>query len=244
MSPGLAPAQWGASWPRGQSIRYMIWHLSGGREHLTDQTNASRTLLMDLESGEWANELCDVFAVPKEILPSIRPSSGEFGCTQGLRYLPDGIPIMGVAGDQQASLVGQGCFEAGQAKCTYGTGAFLLAHTGARPVASRRGLITTRAAALGGGPAQYALEGSVFIAGAAVQWFRDGLEAIGSAPEIGAMALAIRPGQRGDLRARPHRAGRAALGARRAGDPLRTDPGHQPGRRGPRHARGSCLSDR
>ena len=107
----------------------------------------------------------------------------------GLDYLPDGLPITGVAGDQQASLVGQGCLEPGQAKCTYGTGAFLLAHTGARIVRSTQGLITTLAASLGDGPPQYALEGSVFIAGAAVQWFRDGLKAIGAAPEIGALAL-------------------------------------------------------
>ena len=191
--PGARPRAMGGELAAGTVDTFLIWHLTGGVEHLTDQTNASRTLLMDLETGQWADELCEVFAVPKGILPSIRPSSGEFGCTQGLRYLPDGIPIMGVAGDQQASLVGQGCFEAGQAKCTYGTGAFLLAHTGGRPVASRRGLITTRAASLGDEPAQYALEGSVFIAGAAVQWFRDGLEAIGSAPEIGAMALESDP---------------------------------------------------
>ena len=130
---------------------------------------------------------------PAEYCQRSAPARANFGRTQGLRYLPDGIPITGVAGDQQASLVGQGCFEAGQAKCTYGTGAFLLAHTGGRPVPSGRGLITTRAASLGDEPAQYALEGSVFIAGAAVQWFRDGLEAIGAAPEIGALALEADP---------------------------------------------------
>jgi glycerol kinase len=172
---------------------YVIWHLTGGREHLTDQTNASRTLLMDLQSGQWADELCDVFEVPAGILASIRPSSGEFGCTRGLSYLPDGIPIMGVAGDQQASLVGQGCVQQGHAKCTYGTGAFLLAHTGPQLIASKQGLITTRAATLGDEPPQYALEGSVFIAGAAVQWFRDGLEAIGSAPEIDEMSIHADP---------------------------------------------------
>jgi glycerol kinase len=114
--------------------------------------------------------------------------------TAGLDYLPDGIPITGVAGDQQASLVGQGCLEPGQAKCTFGTGAFLLAHTGERIVPSASGMLTTRAASLGDERPQYALEGSVFIAGAAVQWFRDGLKAIGTAPEIGALALQSDPG--------------------------------------------------
>lgn len=162
----------------------LIWHLTGGRRHVTDVTNASRTLLMGLRSLAWADDLCGFFDVPAGILPEILPSSGVFGETSGLGYLPDGLPIAGVAGDQQASLVGQGCLSEGQAKCTYGTGAFLLVHTGDRVVPSTRGLVSTAAATLGGGPPQYALEGSVFIAGAAVQWFRDGLKAIGAAPEI------------------------------------------------------------
>jgi glycerol kinase len=139
---------------------------------------------MDLCTLRWADDLCDFFGVPAGILPEILPSAGVFGHTRGLDYLPDGLPIAGVAGDQQASLVGQGCLGEGQAKCTYGTGAFLLAHTGSRVVPSTRGLVTTLAATLGGGPPQYALEGSVFVAGAAVQWFRDGLKAVGAAPEI------------------------------------------------------------
>jgi glycerol kinase len=171
----------------------LLWHLTGGTRHVTDATNASRTLLMDLRTLAWAEDLCDFFAVPRGILPEILPSAGEFGRTQGLSYLPDGIPIAGVAGDQQASLVGQGCLSAGQAKCTYGTGAFLLAHTGDRVVPSTTGLITTLAATLGGGPPQYALEGSVFVAGAAVQWFRDGLKAVGAAPEIDVMATKADP---------------------------------------------------
>ena len=126
-------------------------------------------------------------------MPEIRPSSGEFGRTSGLHFLPDGLPILGIAGDQQASLIGQGCVEAGQAKCTYGTGAFLLAHTGSRIVPSRNGLITTLAATLEGQPPQYALEGSVFVAGAAVQWFRDGLKAIGASYEINPLSLASDP---------------------------------------------------
>ena len=165
----------------------LIRHLTGGL-HVTDATNASRTSLMDLGSLAWSDELCVFFAVPPLLLPEIRPSAGLFGTTQGLSYLPDGLPITGVAGDQQASLAGQGCLRAGLAKCTYGTGAFLLAHTGDRRVRSTGGLLTTLAATLGDGPAQYALEGSVFVAGAAVQWFRDGLEAVGAAPEIDIMA--------------------------------------------------------
>ncbi len=162
----------------------LIWHLTGGKRHVTDVTNASRTLLMGLRSLAWADDLCEFFEVPPAILPEILPSAGLFGTTSGLDYLPDGLPIAGVAGDQQASLVGQGCLREGEAKCTYGTGAFLLVHTGDRVVPSTRGLVSTAAATLGGGPPQYALEGSVFIAGAAVQWFRDGLKAIGAAPEI------------------------------------------------------------
>jgi glycerol kinase len=163
---------------------FLLWHLTGGKQFVTDVTNACRTMLMDIRSLQWDGELCDFFAVPLEILPAIRPSSGIFGETAGLGYLADGLPIAGVAGDQQASLVGQGCFAPGEAKCTFGTGAFLLAHTGDRVVESRHGLLTTVAATLGDGPPQYALEGSVFVAGAAVQWFRDGLKAIGVAPEI------------------------------------------------------------
>jgi glycerol kinase len=168
---------------------FLIWHLTGGRHFVTDATNASRTLLMDLRTVRWADDLCELFGVPAPVLPEILPSAGEFGRTSGLDFLPDGLPITGVAGDQQASLIGQGCLNQGQAKCTYGTGAFLLAHTGTRVVPSRRGLVTTLAASPGAGPPQYALEGSVFVAGAAVQWFRDGLKAIGASPEIDTLSL-------------------------------------------------------
>ena len=171
----------------------LLWHLTGGRRHVTDVTNASRTLLMDLRTLQWADDLCDFFAIPRQILPEIVPSSGALGQTLDFAGLPDGLPIAGVAGDQQASLVGQGCLAAGQAKCTYGTGAFLLVHTGSTVVPSTRGLITTLAATLGDGPPQYALEGSVFVAGAAVQWFRDGLKAVGAAPEIDRLSLDADP---------------------------------------------------
>ncbi len=172
---------------------FLVRHLTGGRSFVTDATNASRTLLMDLETLRWAEDLCELFGVPPRILPEIRPSSGEFGRTSGLHYLPDGLPILGIAGDQQASLIGQGCVGPGRAKCTYGTGAFLLAHTGGRIVPSKSGLITTLAATLEGQPPQYAVEGSVFIAGAAVQWFRDGLKAIGASYEIDPLALESDP---------------------------------------------------
>jgi glycerol kinase len=172
---------------------FLVWHLTGGRRFVTDGTNASRTLLMDLRTLEWAEDLCQFFGVPRGILAEILPSSGEFGQTEGLSFLPDGLPIMGIAGDQQASLIGQGCVDAGQAKCTYGTGAFLLAHTGGRIVPSRNGLITTLAATVGDQPPQYALEGSVFVAGAAVQWFRDGLKAIGASYEINPLSLESDP---------------------------------------------------
>ena len=172
---------------------FLIWHLTKGKRFVTDATNASRTLLMDLRSLHWADDLCQLFGVPSGILSEIRPSSGDFGQTHGLDYLPDGIPIMGVAGDQQASLIGQGCVSPGEAKCTFGTGAFLLAHTGSRVALSRRGLITTLAATLDLAAPQYALEGSVFVAGAAVQWFRDGLKAIGASPDINPLALASDP---------------------------------------------------
>jgi len=168
---------------------YLIWHLTGGKQFVTDATNASRTLLMDLRTLRWDDALCQLFGVPPAILPEICPSSGELGWTHGLDFLPDGLPITGVAGDQQASLIGQGCVAAGQTKCTYGTGAFLLAHTGDRIVSSQSGLITTLAASPRPQPPQYALEGSVFVAGAAVQWFRDGLRAIGASPDINPLAL-------------------------------------------------------
>lgn len=172
---------------------FLVWHLTAGRRFVTDATNASRTLLMDLGTLRWAEDLCQLFDVPPGILPEIRPSSGEFGQTSGLHFLPDGLPILGIAGDQQASLIGQGCVESGQAKCTYGTGAFLLVHTGDRIVPSRNGLVTTLAATLEGRPPQYAMEGSVFVAGAAVQWFRDGLKAIGASYEINPLSLESDP---------------------------------------------------
>ena len=219
---------------------FVIWHLTGGSQFVTDATNASRTLLMDLHTIRWSPGLCELFGVPPQILAEIRPSAGDFGVTKGLDYLPDGLPIRGVAGDQQASLVGQGCLSAGQAKCTYGTGAFLLAHTGDRIVPSRRGLITTLAATLEDGPPQYALEGSVFVAGAAVQWFRDGLKAIGASHEISPLALASGPENELIFVPALTGPGGALLGARRARRDLRADAGdigRRPRPRDPRRGR-------
>ncbi|HEX9885402.1 MAG TPA: glycerol kinase GlpK [Longimicrobiales bacterium] len=168
---------------------WLIARLTGGEAHATDPTNASRTLLYDLRAGAWDDGLLDILEVPREVLPEVRRSSGRFGVTAG-DALGLEVPVSGVAGDQQAALFGQGCVREGLAKNTYGTGAFLLLHTGSEPVASRRGLITTAACDATGGPA-YALEGSIFIAGAALQWLRDGLGVIETAAETEAMARSL-----------------------------------------------------
>lgn len=153
---------------------WLLWKLTGGRVHATDPTNASRTLLYDIRKRQWAPKLAALFRVPATTLPEVRPSAGDFGETLGVPGLPDGIPIRGVAGDQQAALFGQGCVTAGGLKNTYGTGCFLMLHTGAKAVPSRSGLLTTVACGPRG-EAAYALEGSVFVAGAAIQWLRDGM---------------------------------------------------------------------
>jgi glycerol kinase len=168
---------------------FLIWRLTGGSRHVTDVSNASRTLLLNLDSTAWDDELCKFLSVPRAVLPEVLPSSGEFGRTRGLDFLPDGIPITGVAGDQQASLFGQCCFGPGDAKCTYGTGAFMLVHTGFEAIPSNTRLVTTVAATTDARP-QYALEGSVFVAGAAIQWLRDGLKIIESAPQVNNLAAA------------------------------------------------------
>jgi glycerol kinase len=168
---------------------WLIWKLTGGKVHATDPTNASRTLLYDINERRWSRELCDLFSVPMGILPEVRPSAGDFGKTT-TSFLGRSIPIMGVAGDQQAALFGQGCFSAGQVKATYGTGAFILLNTGDKVPAARDGLLATVACDASGGPA-YALEASIFIAGAAVQWLRDGLSIISNASETEEMARSL-----------------------------------------------------
>jgi glycerol kinase len=173
---------------------FLIWRLTGGKVHATDVTNASRTLLLNLETAAWDDELCRYFSVPRPLLPEVRPSAADFGVTAGLGYLPDGLPIAGVAGDQQAALFGQCGFAPGDAKCTYGTGAFFLLHTGGKPIHSRHRLLSTLAATLDQRP-QYALEGSIFIAGAAVQWLRDGLKLFATAPAVEGLAAQADPEQ-------------------------------------------------
>jgi glycerol kinase len=170
---------------------FLAWRLTGGAAHVTDVSNASRTLLMDLRTREWDPELLELFDVPRSVLPEIRPSAHVYGTTRGVKVLPDGIPVAGMAGDQQAALFGQACFAPGEAKCTYGTGAFLLQNTGPEPVFSSRGLLTTVAWSVGGEVA-YALEGSSFIAGAAVQWLRDGLGLIARAPDVEPLAKQVK----------------------------------------------------
>ncbi|HET7456148.1 MAG TPA: glycerol kinase GlpK [Gemmatimonadaceae bacterium] len=160
---------------------WLVWHLTGGAVHATDHTNASRTLLYDIGERAWSAPLLERFGVPAALLPEVRRSSGGFGATRRELFGTE-IPIAGVAGDQQAALFGQGCWSAGQAKNTYGTGAFLLLNTGARRPEPGGGLLTTVACDAGGGPA-YALEAAIFIAGAAVQWLRDGLGVIDRAAD-------------------------------------------------------------
>ena len=161
---------------------WLIWKLTGGRSHVTDYTNASRTMLFDIHSLTWDEEILARFDIPKQMLPQVRPSGSLFGETY-MSPIGEGIPITGVAGDQQAALFGQCCFEAGEAKNTYGTGCFLLMNTGTEAVRSKNGLLTTIAATLEGNPVCYALEGSVFVAGAAIQWLRDELGLLKSAAD-------------------------------------------------------------
>ncbi len=167
---------------------YLIWQLSGGNAHVTDVSNASRTSLMNLKSCTWDRELMQLFEVPEGILPDIAASSGRLATTRGVPGLPDGIPISGVAGDQQAALFGQACFAQGDAKCTFGTGSFILMNTGAELLHSRSGLLTTVAWQLGNTKPVYALEGGAFVCGAAVQWLRDGLQIVKRAPDVEALA--------------------------------------------------------
>jgi len=169
---------------------WLLWKLTGGGVHATDVSNASRTLLLDIRKVDWDPELLDVLAVPAAVLPRVQPSAGVFGESVELGWLPRGVPVAGIAGDQQAALFGQACYQPGTAKNTYGTGCFVLLNTGETPVVSRHGLLTTIAWRIGG-VTTYALEGSVFIAGAAVQWLRDGLGVIRTAAESETLARSV-----------------------------------------------------
>lgn len=191
------------NWPQLQKARdegrlaagtidsYLMARFSGGGVHVTEPSNASRTLCFHLTRHKWDSELCEALDVPMDIWPDVRPSTGIFTMTRGFPGLPDGIPITGVLGDQQAALLGQSCTEEGTAKCTYGTGAFLLLNTGRKPARSKHRLLTTIAWAMNGDQYMYALEGSAFIAGAAVQWLRDGLKFFQDASEIEALASSV-----------------------------------------------------
>jgi glycerol kinase len=174
----------------GNTDAWLLWKLTGGKRHATDPTNASRTMLFNIDSLSWDDELCGLFHVPGAILPEVLPSSGEFGRTTRLGRLPAGIPIMGMAGDQQAALFGHAGFGTGAIKNTYGTGCFILMNTGQKRIDSKHGLITTLACGPEG-EAAYALEGSVFVAGAAIQWLRDQIGLLRTAAESEAMARAV-----------------------------------------------------
>ena len=172
---------------------FLIWKLTGGKSHVTDATNAARTLLYDIHNGRWSSTICEILDIPMEMLPEVRDSAADFGETRTDLFGRE-IPILGVAGDQQAATVGQACFEPGMLKSTYGTGCFALLNTGDTPVKSENRLLTTIAYQFDGEPT-YALEGSIFIAGAVVQWLRDGLKIIRDAKETQPLAEASDEGQ-------------------------------------------------
>jgi glycerol kinase len=170
---------------------WVLWNLTGGEVFATDPSNASRTMLFDIRTLAWSDELCSLLGVPIEALPAVRPSSGRFGVTSSRHGLPEGIPISGIAGDQQAALFGQLCLQPGQAKNTYGTGSFILMNAGVVCPEPTNGLLTTVAWTLADGTTHYALEGSIFVTGAAIQWLRDGLGVIDHAAETGPLAESV-----------------------------------------------------
>ena len=172
---------------------YLIWNLTGGAVHATDATNAARTMLYDIRKGGWSSTICELLDIPMQMLPDVKDCAADFGRTQ-FDILGAEIPIFGVAGDQQAATLGQACFKPGMLKSTYGTGCFALLNTGETPVVSKNRLLTTIAYQLGGKPT-YALEGSIFVAGAAVQWLRDGLQIIDNAAQTQALAETADPRQ-------------------------------------------------
>jgi len=182
---GLSVSQLAA----GTIDTWLIWKLTNGAVHATDPTNASRTMLFDINTMQWSDQLAALFGAPRELLPEVRASSGDFGVA-AKEHLGSAIPILGVAGDQQAALFGQGCWTKGTSKNTYGTGAFLLLHTGDKRPVGGQGILTTVACDAHGGAA-YALEASIFIAGAAVQWLRDGLGMVARASETESMARSL-----------------------------------------------------
>ncbi len=170
---------------------YLVARMTRGTWHVTDVSNASRTLLLDLERGEWSEELCSLFGVPRDALPDLVPNWGEVGTTDPSTFCGLSLPIAGMAGDQQSALFGQTCFDVGDAKCTYGTGSFILTNTGTTLERSDAGLLSTAAWRSPDGELTYALEGAIFVTGAAVQWLRDGLQIVGSAAETAAIAATV-----------------------------------------------------
>jgi glycerol kinase len=188
--PGLRQRAEAGEIAFGTVDAFLLWRLTGGKVHGTDVSNASRTLMLNIRTLDWDPELLGYLGIPFDVLPQILDTSSVYGVTAGVDGLPDDVPIASLVGDQQAALFGQGAFDAGQAKCTYGTGAFLLLNTGATPVPSTHGLLTTVGWRIAGKTA-YALEGSSFIAGAAVQWLRDELKLISTSAEVEALARSV-----------------------------------------------------
>ena len=170
---------------------WIVWNLTAGAVHATDPSNASRTLLYDIHEQRWADELCDLFGVPRPALPEVRPSSGRVGVTDGSSPLGAGVPVSGIAGDQQAALFGQACFAPGMVKATHGTGSFVLVNAGPECPSPAEGLLTTVAWTLADGTTAYAVEGAVFVTGAAIGWLRDGLGILGDVAEVGPLAESI-----------------------------------------------------
>jgi glycerol kinase len=189
------PRTWGlveeGRYAVGTVDSYLVARMTRGTWHVTDVSNASRTLLMDLSAGQWSDELCELFGVPRDALPELVPNWGEIGTTDPASFCGLELPIAGLAGDQQAALFGQTCFDTGDAKCTYGTGSFILTNTGASLERSEAGLLSTAAWRSPDGDLTYALEGAIFVTGAAVQWLRDGLQIVGSAAETAAVAASV-----------------------------------------------------
>ena len=220
---------------------YLLWRLTGGKVHATDATNASRTLLFNIHSGEWDDELLQILRVPRAMLPEVKDSSHHFGDTAP-ELFGGAIAISGIAGDQQAATIGQACFSPGMIKSTYGTGCFALLNTGATPVTSHNKLLTTIAYQLAG-QRTYALEGSIFVAGSAVQWLRDGLGVIKQAAETGPLADKSDPTQDGLSGAGLRRPRRPLLESARPRRAVRAHPQHRPRRTRARRARKRLLPD-
>jgi glycerol kinase len=189
------PRTWGlveeGRYAVGTVDSYLVARMTRGTWHVTDVSNACRTLLFDLAEGDWSDELCDLFGVPRAALPEIGPSWGQIATTDPRSFLGLELPVAGILGDQQSALFGQTCFDVGDTKCTYGTGSFILTNTGSEVVRSEAGLLSTAAWRSPEGELTYALEGAIFVTGAAVQWLRDGLQIVGSAAETAAIAATV-----------------------------------------------------